>query len=270
MREKGVLPYSEIQCIVPICEQNSVLKKFESFMNINLVVKSKFCKIAVIYKPKFLNMKKDQINRKEMYDSVVAYLDSNAEKWSAIPKVGRFKNQFTAINAQIEQAQENQQTAQVFVGKNKKQLKSTVAYKADILNDSLEVLAMLTGDTELESKMSSSYSELNRLRNADFMVAIKAIVTAVEAHAEVLKTEYGVTDEQIEGLKLDFDDFLAINGQPRAYKIASVQATKSLEQLFTDATEILETRLDKVMTIFKRRDINFYNGYLAARVIVDN
>ena len=86
----------------------------------------------------------------------------------------------------------------------------------------------------------------------------------------MLKSEYGVTEEKIEGLKFDFDDFLAINGQPRAYKVASVQATKNLEQLFIEATDILENKLGKVMTIFKRRDVNFYNGYLAARVIVDN
>lgn len=74
----------------------------------------------------------------------------------------------------------------------------------------------------------------------------------------------------MDDLKASFDDFLAINGQPRAYKVASVQATKSLDQLFDDASDILENKLDKVMSIFKRRDVNFYNGYLAARVIVDN
>lgn len=47
-------------------------------------------------------------------------------------------------------------------------------------------------------------------------------------------------------------------------------ATKSLDQLFDHASDILENKLDKVMSIFKRRDVNFYNGYLAARVIVNN
>lgn len=63
-------------------------------------------------------------------------------------------------------------------------------------------------------------------------------------------------------LKNDLDDFLAINGQPRAYKIASVQATKELKQLFTDATHILENKLNNVMKIFKRRDTNFYNVFV--------
>jgi len=215
-------------------------------------------------------MNKNQINRKEMYDTVISYLDTNTVKWTSIPKVGEFKNEFSAVVAQIGDAQEAQADAQVFVGKNKKQLKSLIAQKADILNDCLEAFALVTGDDKLAGKMATSYSDLNRMRNADFATAIKEIITATEQHSDVLQAEYGVTAQQVDGLKADFDEFLVINGEPRAYQIASVQATKSLEQLFTDATVILETKLDKIMSIFKRRDINFYNGYLAARVVVDN
>lgn len=215
-------------------------------------------------------MNTNQINRKEMYDTVLSFLDENAEKWSSIPKVGEFKNEFSDVAAQIEQSQEAQQAAQVFLGKNKKQLKSIIARKADILNDCLEAFALVTGNEKLGNKMAASYSDLIRLRNTDFIPAIKEIIEAEEANTKPLQAEYGVTTEQVEGLKTDFNNFLAINGQPRAFKIASVQATRSLEQLFTNATEILENKLDKVMSIFKRRDVNFYNGYLAARVVVNN
>ncbi|HYQ57474.1 MAG TPA: hypothetical protein VEP89_09010, partial [Draconibacterium sp.] len=197
-------------------------------------------------------------------------LDSKSAIWASIPKVGEFKNAFTAVITQIETVQYAQQQAQVFLGKTKTQIKSVVAEKADILNDSVEAFAMITGDEKLRVKMSASYTGLYRLRNADFIPAIKAIIEAVEANIEVLTTEYGVAREQVEGLKTDFDEFLAINGQPRAYKIASVEATKSLELLFEEADTILDNKLDKVMSLFKRRDPAFYNGYLAARVIVDS
>ena len=44
----------------------------------------------------------------------------------------------------------------------------------------------------------------------------------------------------------------------------------SANTAFTDAIQILENKLDKVMKIFQRRDASFYNGYLAAREVVDN
>lgn len=214
-------------------------------------------------------MNKTQINQKEMYDTVISFLDNNSALWSSIPKVGEFKNEFSGIVTQINDAQYAQQQAQVFLGRNKTQVKSTVAQKADILNDSLEAFALVTGNDKLANQMAASYSDLNRMRNADFTPAVQAIVAAAEDNLEVLTTEYGVTTEQVDGLKTDLDEFLALNGQPRAYQVASVQATKDLELLFGEAKETLE-KLDKVMSIFKRREVNFYNGYQAARVVVDN
>ena len=205
-----------------------------------------------------------------MYDAVSSYLDSKSALWASIPKVGEFKNEFTAVITQIDTVQYEQQQAQVFLGKTKTQIKSVVAEKADILNDSVEAFALITGNEELRVKMSASYTSLYRLRNADFIPAIKAIIEAVEANIRVLTREYGVTAEQVEGLKSDFDEFLAINGQPRAYKIASIEATKSLELLFNEADAILDNKLDKIMSLFKRRNPAFYNGYIAARVIVDS
>ena len=215
-------------------------------------------------------MDKRKINKKEMYDVVISYLNGKLSAWSSIPKVGEFLNQFTAIVAQIDTAQYAQQQAQVFLGKNKTQIKSMVAEKADILNDIVEAYALVTGNEKLRLQMNAGYSDLNRMRNADFIPAIKAIIQAVEDNIEVLTAEYGATREQVEGLKADFDAFLAINGQPRAYKVASVEATKNLEMLFDEADAVLNDRLDKVINIFKRRDPGFYNGYLAARVIVDS
>lgn len=214
-------------------------------------------------------MNKIQINKKEMYNTVVSFLDSSSALWSSILKVGEFKNQFTDVVVQIDTAQYAQKQAQVFLGKNKTQLKSVVAQKSDILNDSLEALAVVTGDKKLENKMSTTFSELFKMRNADFIPAVKIIIDAAEAHLEVL-SDYGVTTEQVEDLKTDFDGFLEIYGQPRAFRVASVQATKDLELLFTEANDILENKLDKVMSIFKRRDPGFFNGYQAARIIVDN
>ncbi|WP_430974599.1 hypothetical protein [Sunxiuqinia rutila] len=215
-------------------------------------------------------MNGNQINRKEMQNAVRDYLDAHVTKWSAIAKIGEFKNEFDLLNDQIDQTQQAQQAAQVFVGKNKKIVKSTIAQKADILNDVLETFGMLSGDTELEKNMGESYSDLQNMRNLDFIPKINTIISEAEKHLTVLQADYGVTPEQIEDLKADMDQFLELNGQPRAYRIASVRATKDLEQLFSEINLVLTEKLDRVMKIFKRRDPNFYNGYRAARVVVNN
>ena len=75
--------------------------------------------------------------------------------------------------------------------------------------------------------------------------------------------------EQVSDLKNSFDLFQSLQGKPRQFRIAEKQATIGLEDLFTNATDILNNKIDKLMTRFKRSNTNFYNGYLAARVIVD-
>ncbi len=215
-------------------------------------------------------MKQRQINKKEMMDSTLLFLDTNASKWSAIAKVGEFKTELSVVNGKIEVAMKSQADAQVYVGKNKTQLKHTIAAKGDVLNDALEVFADISGDFELALLMTDSESSLFRLKNEVFIVRIKLIIEKAILHKDVLTTEYGVTEEQITDLQMDTDQFLTMNGMPRAYQIISNVATKDLISLFTEADDILNNKLDRVMKIFSRRDESFYNGYLASRIIIDN
>lgn len=215
-------------------------------------------------------MNKKQVNRKEMQDAVILYMDSNVQKWSSIPKVAEVKNELSSINLQIEEAQAAQSAAQVVVGIGKKALKGIIAEKADILNDIVEAYASMNDMPELESRMADSASSLLRMRNKDFVVKVKEIVGETETYKEVLTAEWGLSEEQVTDIKSDMNRFHQLSGMPRAYQISSKQATSDLETLFSQASDILNNRLDKVMKIFKRRDPNFYNGYIAARIIVDD
>jgi hypothetical protein len=214
-------------------------------------------------------MTQDQINRSEMLDAVKAYLDRNASIWSAIPIIGILVSQLNDFIVAITGHKEAQAAAQVFVHKNKKQQKLVVAEKADILNDALEAFAAVEEDAELESKAAKSYSDLYKLRNEDFKTVITETITLLEDKLKDL-ADYGVAEPQLTDLKNSFDNFLEISGQPRQYRIASVVATESLKEQFTQSNDLLERKLDKVMKRFKNSNPQFYKGYLAARVVVDN
>ena len=215
-------------------------------------------------------MDKRQTNKKEMFDSINLFMDSNAAKWSSIPKITALKNQFAALIESIGTVAHAQDQAKTYLGKNKTQLKRTVADKADILNDSLEAMALFNNDTVVAARMKDSFTSLFRLNNVDFMARVKEIIQTADDNAEVLNTDFGVSAEQIAGLKADADLFAETNGLPRAYQIASRQATQELESLFAQANDVLTNGLDKLMSIFRRSDPAFYNGYLPAREVVDN
>lgn len=212
-------------------------------------------------------MTETQIKKKEMHETVSGYLDQHAEVWNAIPKITAFKTELDDLNTAIANAAQAQLEAQVYLGKSKSQLKQVIAQKGDMINDVIEAYAGVEGNAGLEEKMSNSFSDLYRLRNQDFTVKIQEIVKEGNA----LKTElepYGMSEGQLTDLMTDLDNFLAMNGQPRLYRIQSSQATQDLNTIFTKVSDLLETRMDKVIKMFKRRNANFYNGYLAARIII--
>ncbi len=80
--------------------------------------------------------------------------------------------------------------------------------------------------------------------------------------------DYGVTEEQITDLNNSSDRFLVINGQPRQYRIAQIQASLGLSELFEQTSGLLNNKVDKVIKCFKTTNTDFYSGYISARVIV--
>ncbi len=213
-------------------------------------------------------MTKDQINKLEMYQAVQTYLDAHTEKWSGVPILLTLKNELDELLIQLRDHSDIQEASRVFLGADKNNQKRFVSEKADILNDALEAYAAITNNAELEQKAARSFSDLYKLRNQDFITIITETITLLEHHLKAL-SDYGVAQDQITDLKNSFDQFLSLQGQPRQYRIAGKQATQSLLTLFANTSNLLNNKMDKIVKRFKRTDINFYNGYLAARIIVD-
>lgn len=214
-------------------------------------------------------MDQRQINRLEMYEAVHTYLDANTAIWSGVPILVTFKNELDTTLVAIKSQQKDQEAARIYVGGNKTTQKRFVSEKADILNDALEAFASINENAELEQKAAKSFSDLYNTRNQDFITVISETITLLEQHLQEL-ADYGVTVDQITDLKNSMDQFLALNGQPRQYRIAEKQATQQLAELFDQATALLTSKMDKIMKRFKNANPGFYNGYRAARAIVGN
>ena len=212
-------------------------------------------------------MNQKQINRLEMLQATNDHLVNNPEVWNAIPIIGNYKKQLVQLIDQIKSQALKQDAAQVFVGKSQRDLKKQIADKMDITDDILEAYATDTGDPELLSKTANSYSDYFKLANEDFEIKVKNVIDIADQHLEVT-ADYGANAAQLDDVKADLNLFLERRGKPRAYQIASRTATLNLEDLFKEVTVILK-KLDNVMTRFKRSNVAFYNGYTAARVIVD-
>ena len=213
-------------------------------------------------------MKQTQANRLEMLEATNMYLDQEANLYSAIPVIMKYKNDLVSVIANIKAAAKDQDAAQMFIGQSQKQLKRLISEKMDILDDTAEAYATDTEKIELLAVVSNSMSDYYKLPNEAFETKVKSMIELIETHVKAM-ADYGMTQEMINDVKLHFDLFAEQRGKPRAYKIASRIATQDLEELFKKVTTITR-KLDNVMKRFKRSNVSFYNGYLAARTIVDN
>lgn len=214
-------------------------------------------------------MNQRQMNSKHMIEATVTYLDEKATIWQSIAKIGEVKNTLGSISLALDDTAELQSNSKVTVGKTKLALKRTICEKADIVNDIVEVYAVMNSKDELAEKMADTVSDLFRMKSDDMLRRVKLIIEKATGLQEPLAADYGLNAEQVVDLKVDYDQYLVLNGQPREYQIKSSMATQSMALLFSEANDLLSNKLDNLMKIFKRRDANFYHGYLKARMVVD-
>ena len=203
-----------------------------------------------------------------MLEATSTYLDEEAGTYSVIPVIVKYKNDLVNVIASIKAAAKEQDAAQVFIGQSKNQLKRLISEKMDILDDTAEAYAADTENAELLAVVNNSMSDYYKLPNEAFETKVKNMIELIETHVRAM-AGYGMTQEMINDVKLQLNLFAEQRGKPRAYKVASRIATQDLEELFKEATTVTG-KLDKVMKRFKRSSTSFYNGYLAARTVVDN
>lgn len=212
-------------------------------------------------------MNQKQINQLEMFQSTDDYLNANTAIWSSIPIITQYKNQVSQVVDAIRTSAQDQEAAQVFIGGSLLQVKHLIAEKMDILDDVLEAYADDNEDAELLSKASNSKTDYLRLPHGDFEVKTKNVIDLLETYVDQMQ-DYGITATQIDDVKLSFSVFQDKRGKPRSYQIASRVATQNLEKLFGEGKTAL-IKLDRVMKRFKRSNSTLYNGYQAARTVVN-
>lgn len=215
-------------------------------------------------------MNKNQVNKVNMVDSTLNYLDEKVSVWQSIAKIAVAKTELSQVYEFIESSAEMQEATKATIGRTKIALKRSIATKADILNDVVEAFANFEGNDELARKMSDSKSALLKLPYDELILRVKMIIEQALANKGKLVAEYGMTEAQVTDLQNDVNRLLEISDQPRAYQIKRGVATQEIDQLLAKADDLLNNQLDKLISIFKNRDVNFYNGYQKARMIMDH
>jgi len=125
------------------------------------------------------------------------------------------------------------------------------------------------GNHHLAAKVNVTKSSLDQMSDSDLEQTAERIGNLANDNITVLKTDYGVLGTDVTALDTARTTFAGMKTSPREAAAARKVQTASLAQLIANVRSIFRNELDKMVTKLRKTNPDFYNGYFAARVIVN-
>ncbi len=206
-------------------------------------------------------------NRSEMYERVVTFGNTEAAKLTAIPKVGVVITELKTIQREISinNSVLNEGTKGKVVSKDSSQKEivpiglsiagAIYSYAVETSNDELMIFADINSKTMLQ------------LRDSELPLFIEKILDKADELGDDL-IPFGITTEKRTAARTKLDDYILKFATLNTGKGVKTTARKNITMLFAKGDKNLLI-LDKLMIGFRGDDVELYNLYQAARVIID-
>jgi hypothetical protein len=213
-------------------------------------------------------MTQDQDNIRTMFRTTIAVLDTNNGVWSGTTAFADAVTRAKSGVQTIDDSANSQQTPTTGVTADKAQARSDLEEKTLELADQLSALAAKNVDNDLGAQVEMTKSSLDKMQDTDLEQTAERVANLANANIAALAT-YGVTAADVTALNALCTAFAGMKTAPREKAADRKAQTASLPQLIANVRSIFRNEIDKMMTPFKKSNSDFYNGYFAARVIVN-
>ncbi len=203
-----------------------------------------------------------------MYLSVDTYLDSNKVVVNAIPAFSRATVKFHNKIIEIRIADSGREGITAGKTDAKRELRDDLIDACFKVTSVISIYANETGNTEATALFDKTETEINRFKDneltgfADELYKYSSsILTSLE--------EYGITSDEITEIDTLSKELTKKIGERGGSEATSIGATQTVRNLMTQTKKMLETELDRFADSLKTKNLDFYNGYYAARRIID-
>lgn len=213
-------------------------------------------------------MDRDQLNVTEMGSTVSTYLAKNKTLWSGIKAIAETVAEVDATLAAIAEKDQHQQTPVSGAAEEKTATRHDFEDQIILVADQLAALAAKEQDAVLEAQTHLSLAALDKLAVQDLEATGQRIAELATPRLAAL-ADYNITAQDVQDLADLKMEFHGVRTAPRDAVVERKKQTDTLPELISSLRSILRRRLDRQMTSFKRKQPEFYAGYVAARVIVD-
>ena len=213
-------------------------------------------------------METNDENKLNAAEAVVLVLANNIAIWTMIAAIMVL---FDLLKAKIQlvrdlrQIQEKDNTG---VTKRKKKVREKMEETGINVIRKLVMFAVATENTELDANINYTASDLSVASENRVADIIRLVYETANAHKSELAA-YGVTDEMLELLLTLHQQFLVAMPETREKLTLSSTATKNINTLITEISDLQRTKLDRLIAGFADTNPDFYQQYKNARKIVD-
>jgi hypothetical protein len=213
-------------------------------------------------------MDRDQLNVTDMGSTVSSYMARNKTLWGGVKAITDTVADVDSTLAAIGEKDKKQQTPTGGAAGEKTSVRNDFEDQIVLIADQLGSLAAATDDLNLEAQAHLTLPGLDKLAAEDLEATGKRISELATANLAAL-ADHNITQQDVKELDDLTVAFHGVKTAPRNAVVDRKKQTDTLPGLISSLRSILRRRLDRQMTAFKRKQPEFYAGYVAARVIVD-
>jgi hypothetical protein len=209
-----------------------------------------------------------QENRFNMIDSVLLFMDNSSAEYAGNAAIPPILSALQVHRDNIQAFATVRAGTTVGATTDKGLAKRLLAYRTSEICGPAVAYAVSVGDNTMKARVDFSFSDLYQTRDENLPPRILGIIQALTALAAIPAS--GITAGDVTEVTDLLAAYEAASDQPRAITVVKKSAGISLKTELSAALKLLSEQLDNQMLRYRTSNPGFYNGYLAARVIVDN
>lgn len=213
-------------------------------------------------------MTRKQQNRLDMFNGVHGYMMANGALWQQIPAVVEAVDDLADDIEVINALSGKQSTNTTGVTADKEQARTAYEDLISEIADQIGAFAAKNENVALEAEVDFTRVDLDKLTD-DALINTGNTVARLTGENLTNLAGYSITQDDIDelgALKTRFED---VKGAPRLAIVGRAGQTETLPEALNATTRLLNKRLDRLMSRFRRTHPEFFAGYEKSRVIVD-
>ncbi|MBI3192835.1 MAG: hypothetical protein HYZ34_00035 [Ignavibacteriae bacterium] len=212
-------------------------------------------------------MEKHEENFLTMCDGVVELMDNNTDKTGSIPAIGETVEEVRTGAVQAKASDATMDSATDGVASGKQAAENELIKRILIVTGAVFSYARKNNKEELKVKYDVSETKFVRMRDTELGAYVHGMKKEVQEFVDQL-VSYGVKQDTLDALDAQTSAYeKLIGGQQAATGLRSGMRTSLTSQIAV-LRESLES-LDGLMLQMQEPEPDFYNTYIATRVIKD-